>query len=68
MKDWKAESLFTKLWAFQRNVDILLVTQQLVEGLFTEEASGMTTGSQEVVDEELNGGLFRPEATSETRG
>ena len=46
----------------------MLVSQQLVEGLFTEEALGVTTESQEVVDEELNGGLFRPEATSETRG
>ena len=53
MKGWKAESLFTKLWAFQRNMDILLVSQQLVKGLFTEEALGVTTGSQEVVDEEL---------------
>ena len=53
MKDWKAESLFIKLWAFQSNIDILLLSQQLVEGLFKEEAQGVTTGSQEVVDEEL---------------
>ena len=68
MKDWKADSLFTKLWAFQRNMDMLLVSQQLVDGLFTEEALGVTIALQEVVDEELNGGLLRPEATSDTRG
>ena len=39
-------------------MDILLVSQQLVEGLFTEKALGMTTGLQEVVDEKLNGGYL----------
>ena len=49
-------------------MDMLLVSQQLVDGLFTEEALGVTIALQEVVDEELNGGLLRPEATSDTRG
>ena len=66
MKDWKAENLLTRLWAFQINTDVSPAShdQSLVKKLLSRVTLGRPPENE---GEVLNEGCCSPE-TSETRG